>query len=383
MKHFHFQTRRNALKIWAAAAAIGFLSLASFFSSTAVAQKPGWKAEWERVKAAARKEGKLTLNIPANPILRRELVKVMKKKFGLELELFLANGGKSAPRIAAEYKAGIHYFDAAILSASRVAPALRPLGAVAPLEDYLILPEVTDPKNWWGGHIWGDKDKKYVYYNNAYMLDNIWYNTELVKRDEVKSWDDLLKPKWKGKIGLLDPRVTGPGRGIWAFILDVKGEEYLKKLIAQKPVLIGKYRPLVDQLVKGKIKITIGPPYQAFGQFLNAGLPVKPFPPMKEGTYVSVGNGGPVVMSKPPHPNATKVFVNWVLSREGQAFYSKAMGQATRRLDVDTKWMTKIGVRAAKDSLKVEDYYRMENQSEGKGGEKRYRGLKFARELLN
>jgi ABC-type Fe3+ transport system substrate-binding protein len=45
------------------------------------------------------------------------------------------------------------------------------------------------------------------------------------------------------------------------------------------------------------------------------------------------------------HPNATKVFVNWLLSKEGQEVYGKAMGQATRRLDVDTKWLTEFGIR--------------------------------------
>jgi iron(III) transport system substrate-binding protein len=41
------------------------------------------------------------------------------------------------------------------------------------------------------------------------MLDNIWYNTDRVKPDEVRSYDDLLNPKWKNKIGFLDPRLGG------------------------------------------------------------------------------------------------------------------------------------------------------------------------------
>jgi ABC-type Fe3+ transport system substrate-binding protein len=65
-----------------------------------------------------------------------------------------------------------------------------------------------------------------------------------------------------------------------------------------------------------------------------------------------------------PHPNATKVFVNWLLSKEGQEVYGKAMGQATRRLDVDTRWLTEHGTRASKDFLTVEENNRLENYGE-------------------
>ena len=350
-------------------------------ASMAVAQK-GWQAEWERVKAAAVKEGKLVVAIPPNPTLRQKLEKVMKKKFGIELELVLGRGSRISRRIAEEHKAGVRYFDLAILSATQVGPRLRPIGAVEPIAPYLILPEVKDPKNWWGGHIYMDKGRNLIFSPLAYMLDNVWYNADQVKADEVKSWEDLLKPKFKGRIGLFDPRLGGAGRGIWGFIWETKGEEYLKKLAAQKLVL-GKRRPLADQLAKGKLAITIGPTFYTFQKFTKVGLPVKPFATLREGSYVSQGNGGPVIMKNPPHPNATKVFVNYLLSREGQDMYSKAQGQATRRLDVDTSWMPKIGVRPAKDSITVEAFHRRENQSEKRNAEIRLPALKFAKKLFN
>ena len=72
------------------------------------------------------------------------------------------------------------------------------------------------------------------------------------------------------------------------------------------------------------------------------------------------------IIKNPANPNATKGFVNWLLSREGQEIVSKALGQATRRLDVDTKWLTEGGVIAAKDQLSVKEFLRIENQSEEK-----------------
>ncbi len=340
-----------------------------------------WKAEWESVKAAARKEGKLVVGIPPNSTLRQEIEKVMAEKFGIQVELVLGRGSLLAPRIADEFKAGVHYFDLVILSAQQVMQRLRPLGAIQPLAPLWILPEVKDPKQWWGGHIFSDRGQKFAYSPCAYMLDNVWYNGSVVKQDEVQSWDDLLKPKFKNKIGLFDPRIGGAGRGIWGFVWKAKGEEYLTKLAAQNLVL-GKRRPLADQLAKGKIDISIGPTFYTFRKFVKAGLPVKPFPRLREGSYVSVGNGGPVIMAKPPHPNATKVFVNYLLSKEGQDMYSRAHVQATRRLDVDTTWMPSFGVRPAKDNIKVADFHARENQSEASLSKVRHPALAFAKKLF-
>jgi ABC-type Fe3+ transport system substrate-binding protein len=111
-------------------------------------------------------------------------------------------------------------------------------------------------------------------------------------------------------------------------------------------------------------------------------LPVKPVPTFEEGTYASVGNGGPIVIKNPPHPNAAKVFINWFLSREGQEIYSRAFGHATRRLDVDTKWMADVGVRPAKDFLTLEQYQKFEIASEEKVLNVRDPGRELAKKLL-
>ncbi|MBI2986196.1 MAG: extracellular solute-binding protein [Deltaproteobacteria bacterium] len=344
--------------------------------------QPAWQTEWEQVKAKAKQEGKVVVNLPPSPEHRKQLEAVFRQKFGIEVESVLETGSKAVRRLADEYKAGVHYFDVAILTFDRISTDLLPVGAVQPLDPYWILPEVKEPKNWWGGHIWTDNAKRYAYAPAAYFQDNVWYNSELVKPEEVRSWDDFLNPKWKGKIGFFDPRLGGAGQGIWGFAWAKKGEEYLKKLVQQK-LVFGDRRPLADSLAKGKLAITIGPTYYSFLQFVKAGLPVKPLPSLKEGTYVSVGNGGPVIFNKHPHPNAAKVFVNWLLSKEGQEISDKTMGQASRRLDVDTRWMTEIGIRGAKDFITVEQFYEDANQTEDKILKVRRPSLEFARKLLD
>ena len=90
-----------------------------------------------------------------------------------------------------------------------------------------------------------------------------------------------------------------------------------------------------------------------------------------------------MVLKNAPHPNGAKLFVNWLLSKEGQEVFSKALGQGTRRLDVDTKWLKDIGVHAAKDTLTFDEYYQLENQSENKVLKIRKPAAIVARNLLD
>jgi len=116
---------------------------------------------------------------------------------------------------------------------------------------------------------------------------------------------------------------------------------------------------------------------------MNAGLPVKPLATPVEGLYATGGYGNLTIIKNAPHPNAARLFVNWLLGREGQEIFTKTMGSATRRLDVETKWLKKFFVLAAKDELTPEQYTRMENQSEAKITKVRDPAVDLARRLLD
>src|SRR4029450_2150548 len=140
--------------------------------------------------------------------------------------------------------------------------------------------------------------------------ENMWYNTEQVKLEEIRSFNDLLNPKWSGKIGYLDPRTPGSGTSIWSFLWKLKGEEYLKKLVGQKGFLSRDQRVLAESLAKGKIALVVGLTYYSFGPYLKAGLPVKPLPNPRDEVYVSGGRGAVTIIKGAPHPNPTKIFTN-------------------------------------------------------------------------
>ncbi len=326
--------------------------------------KASWQVEWEATLGAAKSEGKLVAAIPASAELRKKIEEVFKSRFpGIELELFPSRGPANANRVISEHQAGVRYFDL-LISGTSTPFGLLKAGVIEPFAPFMMLPEVNDPKKWYGGHIWIDNAKRFIYSFQAYQTESIWYNASLVKPEEFKSYDDLLHPKWKGKIGYLDPRTPGAGTASWAFLWKIKGEDYLRKLAAQELVLSQDQRQLADGLAKGRFGLVVGLTYYTFLPHVKAGLPVKPLPDLREGDYVTCGSAALSIVKDPPHPNATKVFVNWLLSREGQDLYGKAMGQGTRRLDVDTKWLTQIGVKASKDFMTVDEHFRLENYGE-------------------
>jgi len=361
------------------AAAI-FLAAASASAQTG---KPGGHAEWEKVLEAAKKEGTVVVSLPPSAELRKAMEETFNKRFGIVLESVPGRGAATIRRIADEAKAGIRYFDLHFGGTESTVRGLLPENVLDPVEPWFVLPEVRDPKNWWGGHIWIDNAKRWIYSFAAYQTQTLNYNADLVKPEEIRSFDDYLDPKWHGKIGFSDPRIPGSGASIWSFLLQVKGEEYLKKLVAQKLFLGRDLRLLAESLVKGRTSHTLGIGHTEFAPFLKAGFPVKSLPIPKEGLYATAGYGSLVILKNSPHPNATKVFINWLLGKEGQEIFSRSMGEATRRLDVDTKWMKELGVLAAKDGLTLEQYYRMENQSEEKVYSVREPGAAMARKLLD
>ena len=343
-----------------------------------------WKKEWEKSLQEAKREGKLVAGIPARAELRKQLEAVFKPKFGIDMELLPARGPQNASRIAAEYKAGVKYFDV-FIGGSGTFESLAEAGMVEPLDAMLILPEVKEPKSWWGGHIWEDnvKTNRFLY---SFIADagtgGFWYNTELAKPEELRTMDDFLNPKWKGKIGFLDPRTPGSGQSIWSFLWDIKGEDYLRKLVQQDLFVSRDQRQLADALAKGKLAIGLGVSFYTLAGFLTADLPIKELPRLKEGLPSSNGSGVIGIVKNPPHPHAAKVFVNWLLGKEGQELYVKVMRQSTRRLDVDTKWLQEFGVKAAKDVLTVEEYHRVRNHLEDKYTRVRRPAAKFAEQIL-
>jgi len=345
--------------------------------------KPPAQTEWNRTLELGKREGKVVVSIPASAELRVAIEKQFEARFGIGVELVAGRASNTVRKIVDEAGAGIHYADLHIGGSESIITGLLPEGLLEPIDGFMLLAEVKDPKQWWGGHIYVDSAKKFAYASLGYQSESLWYNPQLMKPEEVRSFDDLLNDKWKAKIGLLDPRTPGSGASMWSYLREVKGEEYLKRLVDQKLFINRDQRVLAENLAKGKIAVVIGLTYYSYAPFIKAGLSVHPLPAPKEGLYVSGGSGHLAVLKNLPHPNAAKIFANWFLSKEGQQIYGKALVQGTRRLDVETRWLKEKGVIAAKDALTIEQYYKRENQSEEKINRMREPAAALARKLLD
>jgi iron(III) transport system substrate-binding protein len=339
--------------------------------------------EWKKIVEAAKKEGKIVAGGPPTAVLRQKYKETFEKKFGLELELVSAPGPQNAGRAAAEFKAGVRYFDVLHGGSGTLEPLMYE-NMLALFSDYMILDEVKDPRQWWGGHLWEDnvKTNRYIYSFTADFSAPPFYNADLLKPAEISSYDDLLNLKWKGKIGLFEPRIPSAGQGLWGFLMKIKGKEFLQRLAEQNLFISRDGKQLADGLAKGTLVIGLGLSQRFVDPFVNAGLPIKPLLSIKEGLGGSNGFGTVAVMKNAPHPNGAKVYINWLLGKEGQDLYSRALTQGTRRLDVDTKWLAKFNTPAAKDMTTPEEFEKVRFYGEDIITEWREPGGEFARKIL-
>lgn len=326
---------------------------------------PSNVGDWKSVVNAAATEGKVVVSVPTSAELRTQLEQGFQKAFpNIKLELNVGRGSSNIKKIIEEHNAGVTTVDVHVGGTTSIITGLLANELLQPVMPALLRPDVKSSQNWWAGHVWADSAKKYVYSFTGYMTETVWFNSELVNAEEIASYDDLLAPKWKKKITILDPRTPGSGESTFSFLWRIKGEEYLAKLVAQEMMVGRNQRQLAEALARGKVSLSMGLSYYTFLPFIKAALPVKPIEKIKEGFYASTGSGNLVLLKEAPHPNAAKVFVNWLLTKEGQTIFTKALGQPTRRQDVDTVWTKEFGHVAAKDVLTPQKFDELENGSE-------------------
>jgi iron(III) transport system substrate-binding protein len=197
-----------------------------------------------------------------------------------------------------------------------------------------VLPEVVDLSKWWQGkHHYVDPENQFLFNINGEARIVLAYNTKLVNPAEIKSYQDVLNPRWKGKIVGYDPNLGGAGDAMRFFYYHKSlGREFIKRVLTETDIVISNdTRQMGDWLAGGKFALSIFAPISRMDLDLmqTQGLPVAWFAPdhLKEGAYITAGSGGVALINKAPHPNAAKVALNWLLSREGQIAYQKIFTQ--------------------------------------------------------
>ena len=339
--------------------------------------------DWRRIVEAAKKEGKIVAGGPPTAVLRKQYKETFESRFGIELELLSAPGPQNAQRAIAEFKAGVKNFDVLHGGSGTLQP-LRDGNMLAPFMDYMVLADVRDPKQWWGGHMWEDnvKSNRFIYSFSADYTVPPFYNSDLLKPNEITSYDDLLQPKWKGKIGMFEPRLPSAGQGLWGYLMRVKGKEFLQKLADQNLYIHRDGQQIAVSLAKGNLAVALALAQRFVDPYIKGGLPIKALTSIKEGMGGSNGFGTVAVMANAPHPNAAKVYINWLLGKEGQDLYGRALTQGSRRFDVDTKWLTRYNTPAAKDVSTPEEFEKVRFYGEDIVTNWREPAGEFARKIL-
>jgi ABC-type Fe3+ transport system substrate-binding protein len=264
--------------------------------------------------AAAKKEGQVvwytTLIISQ---LVRPAAAAFEKKYGIKVLFTRANTSETAIKILNESRANNVQVD--VFDGTSTVEALQKSGYVLqwiPEAAKRFPAEYRDPENYWVA-------------TNLYILTPA-FNTSLIpKGSEPRTYQDLLDPKWKGHIAWGATSSSSAGAGFIGTVLKDMGEEkgmaYLQELSKQKITGIGSSaREILDQVIAGEYQIALNIFNNHAVISAKKGAPVEWIPMQPATGTVSAIS----VHKSAPHPNAAKLLVDFLISKEGQELFKKA-----------------------------------------------------------
>jgi iron(III) transport system substrate-binding protein len=252
---------------------------------------------------AAKKEGEITWYTSLILPHSQPLVARFEKKYPfINVKLSRVGGGNTLNKIFRETGGGLHAWDLAT-SRGEVYLPLRQRNLLAPYrspEAAMFPDDMKDQEGYW---------------TSLYVNPNVFgINTRMVKKeDRPRTYDDLLDPKWKDKQISIDKQSWGLLSGLSRAWGKDKTVVYLGKLAGQDPHIMRGHALRANLLAAGEFPLAIG--YGGhFEEIMKQGGPVDwvPLEPVVINVY-------PIMLAaRAPHPSAAKLFIDFVLSKEGQ-----------------------------------------------------------------
>ena len=263
-----------------------------------------------RLLQQAKKEGTLVLYTSLAPTESKPLAEAFEKKYGIKVELWRALSDKVLQRVITEGQAKRNSVDVVETNGPEMEAIAQEKLLAEVNSPYLAdLPQGAIPshRTWYADRL------------NFFVVG---YNTNLVKREEIPAtYEGFLDPKWKGRIGL-EATDSEWMAALVRTMGEAKGMDFMRKLAAMKPDM-RKGHVLFAQLISsGEIPVGLTM-YQANIESLkHKGGPID-FVPVQPVVARPQGIG---VAKSAPHPAAALLFLDFVLSPEGQKLY-ESMGR--------------------------------------------------------
>ena len=298
----HRLSRRDILK--------GAAALPLAYATPVRAAPPPAEAITPALVAAAAKEGQVTWYTSADLQLAEKVGKAFEQKFsGIHARVERAGGERIFSRVAQEYAAGIHVPDAVSTGDAAQFITWKRQGLLAPYVPEDVARHIPSEHR--------DPDGFYATVRSSLCV--IAYNTELVKREDApKSFADLLDPKWKGKIVKAHPSYSGTIMTSTYQMVRELGWPYLEKLAQQQVLQIQSATDTPKKIVLGER------PVMADGNESNVLLLKEAGGPI-EVVYATEGSPSIVqpsaVFSAAPHPNAARLFQNYLFTVKAQELF--------------------------------------------------------------
>lgn len=273
---------------------------------------------------AAKKEGSVVIYSASPSELLDELTKAFNERYpGIQAEYYRAGSSQVYERLIAEQDANRVNGD--IIHVSDVA-------TITDLKDQKRLEPYQSPEYQAYDSKYVDKDFTW-FVARAHFL-NIAYNPAFVSDAEApKTLKDLADPKYKGKVGIMDVRLSG-GAYTWQYaIWKLYGPDFFAQMAKNEPKLYPGHGPINDRIITGELTTGVDLNYMTDEAILDKGAPIKALYPQDGAPMIWSPVG---IVAKAPHPNAAKVMMDFLASKEGQAIFNSQYSYSLRP-DVPTR----------------------------------------------
>lgn len=285
---------------------------------------------WARVVAAAKREGKVSVysyNMVGDVGIA--VSRAFEQRYGIKMEIVTGMGAAIAERVSTERRMGTIVADVMDANTFQIGN-IKAVGATVASADLPALQE----KGVWLMEPWvSDADRHALSHTIQYMTT--FMNTDLVKPgEEPRSFKELAQPKWKGKIIETDPRLSSGAGNLFPSLLrrDLITLDTIKALGLNGVTFASNSQEANTALVQGRYSfyMVTSPGLLAIRLTDGVSLPVKPLD-MQEGILAT--NRAISAIKDSPHPNASKVLINWLFTQEGQTVFTRAQALPSVRKD--------------------------------------------------